>query len=113
MEQLPATMTPLHPKQVRRAERLKYFAKNRPNLYWNMMQFPIVNLSTSGIKIIAKANADFPVKGFFNCEIRLLQGRSLICQVSLVRRVGDLYMLKFRKPIPAPIWKIEKKMVTE
>ena len=92
-------------RERRKSVRLSYPRTDRPKLVIMGREYPIIDVSVSGVKFkcslkVSKGNA-------FDGQLLFGDRAHLKCQGVVVRVVGDLVMAQFKSPIPMKVLKKE------
>ena len=90
----------------RRDIRIKYPRDDRPLVEIKGRQFPVVDLSASGMKVIM-GSKKFSKGAVFEVKVHFGKRRTYMGRAEVVRSLGDLLMLKFEKRVEISVMKLE------
>ena len=91
----------------RRHFRMKFPRTDRPNLVLDGVDVPVIDISESGLKFKAPKPGLFQMRQGLQGTLTFKSGKDVAIKGDVVRIVGDLVMISFKKNLPLPVLKEE------
>ena len=86
---------------------MKFPRTDRPSLTLGGVEAPVIDISESGLKFKAPKPGLFQIRQGVEGTMTFKSGKDIPVKGEVVRLVGDLVMISFKKNLPLPVLKEE------